>query len=71
MSAEDFKALKHAADTLWLGAPITNSSIVLGLAKLGAADGPRAFSKHQLILRAALILASTGTVVTARNVLAI
>ena len=38
MSAEDFKALKRAADTLWPGAPITNSSIVLGLAKLGAAS---------------------------------
>jgi hypothetical protein len=36
MSAEDFETLKRAADTLWPGAPITNSSIVLGLAKLGA-----------------------------------
>jgi hypothetical protein len=38
MSADDFQELKQASDKLWPGAPITNSSIVLGLAKLGAAS---------------------------------
>jgi hypothetical protein len=30
--------LKRAVDTLWPGAPLTNSSIVLEMAKLGAAS---------------------------------
>ena len=38
MSADDFKMLKRAVDTLWPGAPLTNSSVVLEMAKLGAAS---------------------------------
>jgi hypothetical protein len=38
MSAEDFASLKEAADALWPDAVLTNSSIVLGLAKLGSAQ---------------------------------
>jgi hypothetical protein len=36
MSVEDFALLKKAADDLWPDAVLTNSSIVLGLAKLGS-----------------------------------
>jgi len=36
MSAEDFAFLQKAANVLWPGAVLTNSGIVLGLAKLGA-----------------------------------
>jgi hypothetical protein len=38
MSAEDFAELKRAADLLWPGAILTNSSVILGLAKLKASD---------------------------------
>jgi hypothetical protein len=38
MSEDDFSLLKKAADTIWPGAVLTNSGIVLGLAKLGAAE---------------------------------
>jgi hypothetical protein len=38
MSAEDFAELKRAADVLWPGAILTNSSVILGLAKLKASD---------------------------------
>jgi hypothetical protein len=31
MSGEDLKTLKRAVETLWPGAPLTNSSIVLEL----------------------------------------
>jgi len=36
MSAEDYALLTKAAATIWPGALLSNSSIVLGLAKLGA-----------------------------------
>ena len=36
MSAEDYALLNKAAATIWPGAVLTNSSIVLGLAKLSA-----------------------------------
>jgi hypothetical protein len=36
MSVEDLDLLKQAADTLWPKAILTNSSIVLGLARIGA-----------------------------------
>ena len=36
MSVEDFEMFKRAADALWPNAVLTNSSIVLGLAKLGS-----------------------------------
>ena len=38
MSADDFAELKRAADVLWPGAILTNSSVILGLAKLKASD---------------------------------
>jgi hypothetical protein len=38
MSAEDFAELKRAADVLWPGAILTNSSVIPGLAKLKASD---------------------------------
>jgi len=38
MSPHDFDTLKKAADLLWPDAELTNSGIVLGLAKLGARD---------------------------------
>jgi hypothetical protein len=38
MSPQDFDMLKKAADALWPDAELTNSRIVLGLAKLGARD---------------------------------
>lgn len=38
MSTEDFDSLKRAADTLWPGAVISNSGIILGLAKIAARD---------------------------------
>lgn len=36
MSAEDYALLTKAAEAVWPGALLTRSSIVLGLAKLGA-----------------------------------
>jgi hypothetical protein len=36
MSPEDRDMLRHAADLLWPDAELSNSGIVLGLAKLGA-----------------------------------
>jgi hypothetical protein len=38
MSADDFAELKRAADVLWPGAILTNSSVILGLAKLKVSD---------------------------------
>jgi hypothetical protein len=38
MSADDFAELKRAEDVLWPGAILTNSSMILGLAKLKASD---------------------------------
>ena len=38
MSPHDYATLKRAADALWPDAELTNSGIVLGLAKLGARD---------------------------------
>ena len=38
MSAEDFATLQKAARVLWPGAVLTNSGIVLGLAKIGATE---------------------------------
>jgi hypothetical protein len=37
-TAGDFAELKRAADVLWPGAILTNSSVILGLAKLKASD---------------------------------
>ena len=36
MSAEDYAHLQKAAEAIWPGAVLTRSSIVLGLAKIGA-----------------------------------
>ena len=36
MSAEDYELLEKAAETLWPGAVLSRSSIVLGLARMGA-----------------------------------
>jgi hypothetical protein len=38
MSTEDFANLQKAADTLWPDAIVSNSGIILGLAKLAAKD---------------------------------
>lgn len=38
MSPHDFDRLKKAADAIWPDAELTNSGIVLGLAKLGARE---------------------------------
>ena len=38
MSAEDFSTLQRAANTLWPEAIVSNSGIILGLAKLAAKD---------------------------------
>ena len=38
MTSEDFALLRKAANTLWPEAVLSNSGIVLGLAKLGARD---------------------------------
>jgi hypothetical protein len=47
MSEEDFDLLKKAADTIWPGAVLTSSGIVLGLAKLGAAEALKRKSKKK------------------------
>lgn len=36
MSAEDYAHLQKAAEAIWPGAVLTRSSIVLGLARMGA-----------------------------------
>jgi len=36
MSVEDFNALKKAADLLWPDAVLSNSGIILGLARIAA-----------------------------------
>jgi len=46
MSAEDFALLTKAADTIWPGAIMTRSSIVLGLAKIGAENVLKAVKKR-------------------------
>jgi hypothetical protein len=38
MSPEDFQLLKKAAETKWPDAVMTNSGIVLGLARIAARD---------------------------------
>jgi len=38
MSTEDFAALQHAANALWPDAILSNSGILLGLARLAARD---------------------------------
>jgi hypothetical protein len=38
MSAEDFATLQKAANTLWPEAILSNSAIILGLARLAAKD---------------------------------
>jgi len=38
MSEEDFSLLKRAADEIWPRAILTNSSIILGLAKIHAEE---------------------------------
>jgi hypothetical protein len=38
MSAEDFATLQKAANTLWPDAILSNSGIILGLARLAAKD---------------------------------
>jgi hypothetical protein len=38
LSADDFATLKLASDALWPGAILSNSAIILGLAKISAAD---------------------------------
>jgi hypothetical protein len=45
MSVEDFAMLKKAADVLWPNAVLSNSGIVLGLAKLGSAGQGNAAGK--------------------------
>lgn len=46
MSVEDFELLKKAADALWPNAVLTNSSIVLGLAKLGSGQARHAGNRQ-------------------------
>ena len=41
MSAEDYAHLEKAAAAIWPGAVLTRSSIVLGLAKMGADAAPK------------------------------
>jgi hypothetical protein len=36
MSEQDFELMNKAAETIWPGAPLTKSSIILGLARMGA-----------------------------------
>ena len=36
MSEQDFELMNKAAATIWPGAPLTKSSIILGLARMGA-----------------------------------
>jgi hypothetical protein len=38
MSVEDFATLQRAADALWPDAIVSNSGIILGLAKIAAKD---------------------------------
>jgi len=38
MTAEDLKKLKQAADVVWPGAPLSRSSLILGLAIRAAED---------------------------------
>lgn len=38
MSDEDFKLIQRAAHALWPGAVLTNSGILLGLAKIAASN---------------------------------
>jgi hypothetical protein len=38
MSAEDFELLKRAADSRWPDAILSNSGMILGLAKMAAKD---------------------------------
>ena len=38
MTGEDFALLKRAADALWPDAILSNSGIILGLAKIAAKD---------------------------------
>lgn len=38
LSADDFAMLKQASDTLWPRAILSNSAIILGLAKIAAED---------------------------------
>ena len=38
MSTEDFALLRKAAEKLWPGAVISNSGILLGLAKMAASN---------------------------------
>jgi len=38
LSAEDFNLIKRAASALWPDAVLTNSGILLGLAKIAARD---------------------------------
>ena len=38
MSTEDFETLRKAANALWADAILSNSGIILGLAKLAAKD---------------------------------
>jgi hypothetical protein len=36
MSEQDFELMNKAAEAIWPGAPMTKSSIILGLARMGA-----------------------------------
>jgi len=47
LSREDFAMLKRAADALWPGAILTNSGILLGLAKRGAETVPAHAPAHK------------------------
>lgn len=38
MSSDDFSLLRRAADALWPDAIVSNSAIILGLAKIAAKD---------------------------------
>ena len=44
MNAEDFNLIKRAANALWPDAVLTNSGILLGLAKIAAREVLRAKS---------------------------
>jgi len=45
MTAEDYALLQRAADTIWPKAVLTRSSVVLGLARIGAESVLRSAKK--------------------------
>jgi hypothetical protein len=48
MSADDFAELKRAADVLWPGAILTNSSVILGI---GEVEGERRVESRRALRR--------------------